>query len=180
MSRQYLKKHTSYIPKNCEKNTHLIYLYLHDTILSSAKQTKAVLLRDHIKQKEEVNIFTNLLRSNLHTVFSVNSIILDSFIKDFVDNDNWLDICLPNYKKMFLSNSIKKIISDKELKDICMRVNFELLTNSEDIKILSELKELENIIISAKEISNVVNVINDRAASVLSEINKELLKVKEN
>lgn len=119
MNRQYPQKYTSCTLKNSEKNTHLIYSYLYDIMLSSAKQTKIVLLRDHIKQKEELNIFTNLLRSNLHTFFSVNRVILDNFIKDFADNDNWLDVCLPNYKKMFLSSSIKKIISDEKLKGIC-------------------------------------------------------------
>jgi hypothetical protein len=80
---------------------------------------------------------------------------------------------------MFNDTNINKILTREELEEICMTVNLEILSTDDGLDIEKDLAALREIVNSVRELNKVVNVINDRATVVISDINKELIKLKE-
>lgn len=179
MVKQYV--HTKY--KQLLKNSyykHTLKEILISGIKKATQGAKRVMLREHIAGKLEVDIFTNLLRSELIYSFYVSKTIIDNFINCFTDKDYWKSINEPNFILMFRDSTINKILTEEELQEICMTVNLEILSTDDGLDIEKDLVALKTIVNSVKELNKVIDVINDRATMVVAEMNKELVKLKEN
>jgi hypothetical protein len=148
-------------------------------IKKATQQTKRVMLREHIAGKLEVSIFTNLLRSELIHLFYTSKTTIDKFINCFTDSDYWKSPNSPNFILMFNDTNINKILTREELEEICMTVNLEILSTDDGLDIEKDLTTLKEIVNSVRELNKVIDVINDRATVVISDINKELVKLKE-
>ena len=178
MVKQY--KHSKYAPllKNSYYKDTLKEILI-SGIKNATQQTKRVMLREHIAGKLEVSIFTNLLRSRLIYLFNVSKTVIDKFINCFTDNDYWKSVNDPNFILMFKDPNINKILTEEELREICMTVNLDLLNTDDGLDIEQDLVALKNLVNSVKELNKVISVINDRATVVISDISKELVKLKE-